>query len=353
MAELARSVDDLLRAVAEGTEPKAMRRLVEGVLHGFEHAKTPARNAAVRALGKALVGARGKAADVLALALGALVESGGSPAVAWTALSPGLPELFTHATSFARRTLRHAKEDDVARAIEKSGSVVAKRYPNEAEAWNAAPARALAAVACVTRSAEIRAGASGLLEAALPLSDVMEPVFDLIRALRLLTQATLLVVAPEHARAFRLVADGITTNAELSVLVADAIAKPLGAKRPAARALKAMRTGSVAVDLPFRFLSVAAVGRDGAIDPDAALDPEASPADLPDGVLLVVPETHRVVAESPFTAVDPSVRVDAELAPTDVVRVMLAVAQRGAKATESAPKRARGKKRRAGVRTRA
>jgi hypothetical protein len=338
MADLAQSVDDLLRAAVRGAEPKAMRRLVETVLAAFEDAEAPAREKAVRSMGRALGKAHGRSADVLALALGALVESGARPDTAWKAIAPGLAELFANASSFATRAMKHAKSEDVEGAIQASGAAIAKKYPAEAEAWNAVPARALAGLACLTRSAALRkkAGAT-LLAAAWPLAEVMEPAFDFVRALRVLDDKTLLVLAPEQARGWKMIADGITTNAELFVLVADALAggpkdRRLPGKRPPARAVKALheaRSGAVEVDLPFHFLSSMAIGSDGGLLPDAEpLDPDGAPADLPSNVLVLAPGGGRLVAETPFATVKPSVRVADELSPSDVVRALLAIARR-------------------------
>ncbi|MBX3202202.1 MAG: hypothetical protein KF894_28995, partial [Labilithrix sp.] len=150
MMELPRAVDDLVAAAARAVEPRALKSVVERVLDAFDEAPEAERNAALRSIGGALGKLDGRGAQILSLALGALVESGASPELAWPAVGNDLADLLDRATAFARAAVAHAKDEDVESAIASSGAAVAKKRPRDGEAWKALPSRCLAAVACLT-----------------------------------------------------------------------------------------------------------------------------------------------------------------------------------------------------------
>jgi len=157
MADLKTSVKDLVTAATSEVDPKALRSRVEAVLGAFDDADEKPRAAAVKTIGDALGKVQGRGAQVLALALGALVEGGASPEAAWPAASKGLAAILEQATAFAHAAVATSGEDELEHALEKSGAAVAAKMPTEGAAWKAVPARCLAAVACLTRSKEARA----------------------------------------------------------------------------------------------------------------------------------------------------------------------------------------------------
>ncbi|HVM69009.1 MAG TPA: hypothetical protein VM204_04150, partial [Gaiellaceae bacterium] len=179
MVDLPRAVEDLVSAATTEVNPRTLKSTVEKVLDAFEAAPTSTRNAALRTMGKALGKVDGRGAQILCLALGALVEGGAEPELAWPAVASGLADLLERATAFAGAAVKQAKTEHVDAAIESAGTAVARKRPRDAEAWNALPARCLAAVACLTRSKKLRARVRkdpALEAASWPLSDAVAEV---------------------------------------------------------------------------------------------------------------------------------------------------------------------------------
>jgi hypothetical protein len=265
MADLKTSVKELVTAATSEVNPKALRTKVEAVLAAFDEAEPKPRAAAVKAIGAALGKVEGRGGQVLALALGALVEGGASAKDAWPAASKGLAAILEQATAFAHAAVATSGEEELERALEKSGAAVAAKMPAEGAAWKAVPARCLAAVACLTRSKEARALARDegeIADAAWSLSDAISEVGALLAAIEVLDDATLLVV--DGKKGWKVQVDGLSTNAELYLLLADLLEKKVDAK-----VLAAVRSGETpkkkSVVVPFTL----------------GLDPEDAPADIP------------------------------------------------------------------------
>ncbi|MBX3225277.1 MAG: hypothetical protein KF795_32530 [Labilithrix sp.] len=350
MSDLARAVDDLVSAATRAVEPRALKSVVEKVLDGFDEAPAAARDAALKAIGRALGKVDGRGAQILSLALGALVESGASPELAWPAVARNLAGLLDDATAFARAAVLHAKDDHVDTAVEASGAAVAKKKPREAEAWKALPSRCLAAVACLTRSKTLRARSRkdvALQEAAWPLSDVVSEVGYLLQALRIVDDETLLVLAPDAQRGWRVTVDAMPSNAELYVLLADALGaakardERLLGKRPDPKAVAAIREGGIppksasSVKLPFHLVAWTAVASDGSLPPadlgatEHHVWMEGIPADIPAGpgkervvLLQTAPRARPIPVAPSFESLRPEVRVSAELPAAEVARVL-------------------------------
>lgn len=265
MADLKTSVKDLVTAATSEVNPKKLRTKVEAVLAAFDEAAAKPRADAVKTIGNALGKVQGRGAQVLALALGALVEGGASPEAAWPAASRGLAAILEQATAFAHAAVAVSGEEELEHALEKSGAAVAAKMPAEGAAWKAVPARCLAAVACLTRSKEARAEARDegeLADAAWSLSDAIAEVGALLAAIEVLDDAELLVV--DGKKGWKVRVEGLSTNAELYLLLADALKKKVDAKVLAAvRAGEAPKKKSVVV--PFSL----------------GLDPHDAPADIP------------------------------------------------------------------------
>lgn len=265
MADLKTSVKDLVTAATSEVDPKALRSKVEAVLAAFDEAEPKPRAAAVKTIGDALGKVQGRGAQVLALALGALVEGGASAETAWPAASKGLAAILEQATAFAHAAVTTSGEEELEHALEKSGAAVAAKMPAEGAAWKAVPARCLAAVACLTRSKQARASARDegeLADAAWSLSDAISEVGALLAAIEVLDDADVLVI--EGKKGWRVRVDGLSTNAELYLLLAGLLEKKIDPK-----VLAAVRAGDAppkkSVVLPFTL----------------GLDPHEAPADIP------------------------------------------------------------------------
>ena len=379
MTELSRAVNDLVAAATHGVEPRALKSTVEKMLDAFDASAAPGRDAAIRSIGRALGKVDGRGAQILALALGALVESGASPEVAWPAVGKGLSDLLDQATAFASAAVKHARDEHVDTAIESSGAAVAKKMPREGEAWKALPSRCLAAVACLTRSKQIRKRAGKdetLVEAAWPLSDVVSEVGYLLQALRIVDDETFVVLAPGAHRGWRVTVDAMASNAELYVLLADALVgegKPgpktkaparLPGKRPDPRAVAAIREGAhppkgaSSVKVPFHLVAWTAV-EEGGLPPttphetDHWIRMEGIPADIPLGagkervvLLQDAPYPEPIPVAPSFESLRPEVRIERELSASEVDRAMLTLGKAAAKArptTAEAPTNAKTK----------
>ncbi|HVJ93184.1 MAG TPA: hypothetical protein VM580_25460 [Labilithrix sp.] len=347
MDDLSRAVDDLVATATRDVAPPQLKRIVEKVLDAFDRASERPRNTALRTMGRALGKVEGRGAQILCLALGALVESGANPELAWPAVENGLRGLLNRATAFATAVVKHAKDEHVDTAIGKSGAAVAKKMPRNADAWNALPARCLAAVACLTRSKKVRSVArknAGLQEAAWPLSDVVAEVGYLLQSLRIVDDEHLLVLAPSNGLGWRVSIDAMPSNAELSILLADALVGDpkrgrLAGKRPDPKAVRAIREGTApkraaSVTVPFHLVAWTALSSDGSLPPAQAAETdhfiwsEGLVADIPAAgkqrvVLLQPPPRARPIPVAPsFESLRPELRVDEELSFDEVERVL-------------------------------
>ncbi len=360
--ELPRCVEDLVRLATPQTNPRELQVIVQEILDAFDDASKNTRDAAIKSIGRALGKAEGRGAQVLCLTLGALVEVGASPELAWPSVARDLGDLIDRATAFAIAAIKQAKDDHVETAIEAIGSEVAKKKPREAAAWNALPSRCLAAVACLTRSKKLRAKArkdDKLLASSWLMSDVVSEVGVFLQALRILDDATLLVLAPAIGAGWRFAIDSMPSNIDLHVLLADAlIGDPKKGKLPGKRidpkAIAVVQNGTSpkkppVVTFPFHLVSWTAVESDGSLPPanprmrEHWIWLEDLPADMPMFgnerlVLLQEPAQDRPVAVEPtFEAVRPELRMVEALSPGAVVRIMITLAQAAAKVRSEKP----------------
>jgi len=378
MPDLSRAVERLVSATTRSSgagDDDALRSAVDDVLGAFESADAKTAKAALGALEVATAKAEGRGAQVLHLALGALVEGGAPPELAWPAISRRLRETLDGATRFARACVTEANDPVVDDAIASVGAAVAKKRPREAAAWQALASRCLAAVACLTRSRALRKAeqAKGeLAEAVFPLEDAVEEVGFLSQALRILDDAPLLLIHPESQRGFRVVVRDVSSNVELYVLLADAIVGDPAAglvpgTRPDPRAVAALKDPDHAPRKPpqvmvsFNLSAWTALEDDGSLPEADAEHPEhwiwieGVPADIPelDGervVLLHDPAVARMLpVESSFAALRPSLVVKKKLSTAEVARLLAAMgaaaarARGPAKAKKKAPPAAKKK----------
>jgi len=358
MIDLPRAVDGLVAAATSQVDPRALKGIVEKVLDGFEAAPEAEQSGALRKMGRALGKVDGRGAQILSLALGALVEGGAAPELAWPAIVSDLANLLERATTFASAVVKHSKDPHIDTAIERSGAVVAKKMPREAEAWKATPSRCLAAVACLTKSKKLRSRVLkdvALQEACWPLSDAVAEVGYLLQALRIVDDETILVLAPDARLGWRVEVDAMPSNAELYILLADALVGDprkgrLAGKRPDAKAVAAIRAGThppksaASAAVPFHLVSWTALEADGSLAPadssetDHWIWMEGIPADIPPGpgksrvVLVQDPPYARPVPVSPsFESLQPQVRIVAELSGAEVERELVKLSRAAAK----------------------
>ncbi|MDF2695535.1 MAG: hypothetical protein K0S65_3918 [Labilithrix sp.] len=359
MTELSRAVDGLVAAATREVDPRTLKSTVESVLDTFDVSPEAARNGALKTIGRALGKVDGRGAQILSLALGALVEGGASPEVAWPAVSSDLTGLLEGSTAFANAAIEHAHDEHVETAIQSAGAAVAKKLPREGEAWKALPSRCLAAVACLTRSRKLRARVRkdhALVEACWPLSDVIAEVGFLLQALRIVDDETFVVLAPDAGRGWRISVDAMPSNAELYVLLADALVGDpkkgrLPGKRPDPKAVAAIHSGAhppkgaSSVKVPFHLVGWTAAEQDGSLPrgntraTEHWIYVEGIPADIPTGpagkeriVLLQDAPYSRAVPVAPsFESLQPSLKIASELSRTDVERTMLKLGKAAAK----------------------
>jgi predicted HAD superfamily Cof-like phosphohydrolase len=357
VSDLARAVDKLVETASSGAKGKALQKAVSAVVDAFDASDAKAAKAALAKLDKSVGGAVGHASQVLQLTIGALVEAGAPPEAAWPAVSRELEAALEGATRFAMACAQAAKTPHVETALAKVGEKIAKKSPRDAGAWEALPSRCLAAVACLTRSAKVRAAArkQGLLEEAYPLEDAVAEVGYLTQALRVLDDVELLVLHPEAERGFRVRVTELGSNAELFVLLADAvIGDPKKGFLPGdkfdRRAIAAL-TGNAeppkgsALVAPFNFVAYTGLDADGSLPEPSEIEEhwiwfEGVPADIPeyDGTRIVLlqeaPFPRMLPMERSFEALSPKVQIIEKIPAAGVKKLLGSIAK-----TAKKPKR--------------
>lgn len=353
MTDLASAVDKLVETAMSGAKGKSLQKAVAGVVDAFDASDAKAARTALKKLDASIEGAEGHASQVLQLTIGALVEAGAPPDAAWPSVSRELEAALDGGTRFVVACAEAAKTQHVETALAKAGAKIAKKMPDEAAAWQALPSRCLAAVACVTRSAKVRAAArkQALLEVAFPLEDAVDEVGFLTQALRVLDDAPVLVLHPDLGRGFRVSMSEIGWNAELFVLLSDAL---IGAKgglpgeRFDRRAIAALAgegepPKGTALVAPFNFVAWTGLSPDGTLRPAAEIEDhwiwlEGVPADIPEHegervVLLQDPPYPRMLpTERTFEALRPKVKVEEKLAPAKVTKLLAELGKAAQKA---------------------
>lgn len=282
MSDLRGAVDELVTAALADDDAK-IRRAVQRALAQVSGAEGPATTAALRALGKGVARAEGRSLQVLLLALGALVEAGASPTAAWPVASHGLEGAFTAARRFAKRYQDRDPDQSLAAAVAKAFPALATTSSKDAAAFASLRARALAAVACLTRSARVRAAArrsKTLLRNVAALTELPE-VGMLHQALQVLDGADVTVLVPTQARGLVVRLRDVATNHELLALLTRELA-PEAATKKTAKTSKAAGKRKRALVTPFILLPPDALDADGAFrDGITPLSLDDVPAALP------------------------------------------------------------------------
>lgn len=362
---------DLLAAVTQLVEvaraggaasDRALKTAVNRVVGAFDAGDATTAKKALRALAAGAADAEGRAAQVLHLTMGALVEAGAPAELAWPTLAQGLPELLVRATRFGRACVKRAGNELVEEALAEVGAEVAAEKPADARAWQELSSRCLAAIACLTRSRKVREAARAdarLLEAADPLSTAVAEVAVLVQAVLVIDDEPLVVLHPGTRRGYRVRLRQLASNAELVVLLADALVGDtkkglLPGERPDPRAVAALQgRGKVParaseIVAAFELLPWTALTADGTLTPEAVahhhgvLPLDGFPAGIPpladERVVLLADAAHEhvVQAEPTFDALHPEVRLTSKMPAAEVDALLRAIAKKA-----HAPKRAR------------
>lgn len=344
-----------------------LRQAVDGALRAFDVKDTKGTAAAMAALGKGVKAAQGRAAQVLLLALGALVESGASPELAWPSIEHGLIPTLDGATRYAQECLDRVDHLSLDEAVKTERDPVQKKFPKETAAWDLLRSRCMAATACLTRSPKLRAKvrANGkLLRAADPLVDYVDEVTALSRVLQILHDEPLLVIHLERRLGWRFTMRDLSTTTELYVLLLDTIVGDpakglLKAKRPNPKAIVTVKDPDNApknlamLDVPFHTVAWPGLLPDGTLPDPTSKEVEhhswvwleGVPAEIPpfEGervILLQGPVMKREVeVPVPYDALFPSLKPRGKVSRAEVDRLVAKMTAAAAKLRKKAPKR--------------
>jgi hypothetical protein len=350
MSDLGLAVAHLVEKTTTGGKDWELREAVDAVLRAFDPKDTKGSATALAALGKGVKASEGRAAQVLLLALGALVESGASPELAWPAIEHGLVATLDGATKYAQACLDRVDHLALDEAVKSEREPVKKKMPKETAAWDLLRSKCMAATACLTRSPALRAKvrASGkLMKAADPLVDYVDEVTAFSRVLRILHDEPLLVIHLEQRKGWRFTIRDLSTTTELYVLLLDAIVgEPsrglLAAKRPNPKAVLTIKDpdnapkNTAMLDVPFHTVAWPGLLPDGSM-PDPKSEEvehhnwvwlEGVPAEIPpfEGervILLQGPVMKRdVEVPVPYDALFPTLAPRGKVSRAEVDRLV-------------------------------
>ena len=354
MSDFGSAVANLVGVAKKGGKPDwALRQAVHEALNAFDKRDKKGTADALKVLATAAKRLTGQPQQVLMLALGALVEAGAPPELAWPAVIDRLPETLVLATKFAQLCVDEADDPSYPDSVKSCGHIVGKKKPALAAGWALMAPKCLAAVACLTRSSALREEArynQKLIIAAEPLHQLVEPATFLNYAIRVVDHEPLLVIHPEQRRGFTFVIDDISTNLELYVLMLDQIAGDpkkgfVKVAKPNQRAVAVLKDPDAVVrktpevDLPFHTYAWTGLQPDGTL-PDSETDrdvqhwvwTEGVPIEIPifEGarvILLTKPVMKRTAEIEPvFTALAPRVKLVSKLTSVEVDRVLAKMA---------------------------
>jgi hypothetical protein len=361
MSDAVKAVKNLVEKATTGGKDWELREAIESVMKAFRPRDAKGTKAALDVLGKGVMGAQGRAAQVLLLALGALVEAGAPPELAWPSIEHKLAPMIVGAGRFAQECVDRTDLVGLDEAVQRESEDVKKDFPRDFAAWQIVRSKCMAANACLTRSPKLREKvrtSTDLLKAlrtAETLVDQVDEVRAFSRILRLVHDEPLLVIHPETRKGFRFVMRDLSTNVELYVLLLDALVGDptkglLKARRPNAKAVATIKDpdkapkGDVALDVPFHTVAWTGLHADATLpDPTTSRETErwvwleGVPADIPafEGervILLQGPVMKRDVGvEVPYDALFPTLKLKSRLASAEVDRLLAKMAKAAAK----------------------
>lgn len=350
MSDLGLAVKHLVEKTTTGGKDWELREAVDAVLRAFNPKDAKGTATAMAALGKGVKASEGRAAQVLLLALGALVESGAPPELAWPSIEHGLVATLDGAAKFAQACLDRVDHLALDEAVKSEREPVKKKLPKETAAWDLLRSKCMAATACLTRSPKLRAKVrtSGkLMSAADPLVDYVDEVTAFSRVLRILHDEPLLVIHVEQRKGWRFTIRDLSTTTELYVLLLDAIVGDpeqglLKAKRPNPKAVVTIKDpdnapkNTAMLDVPFHTVAWPGLLPDGTL-PDPKSEEvehhnwvwlEGVPAEIPTFekervILLQGPVMKRdVEVPVPYDALFPSLTPRGKVSRAEVDRLL-------------------------------
>jgi hypothetical protein len=350
MSDLGPAVQHLVEKTTTGGKDWELREAVDGVLRAFNPKDQKATAAAMNALGKALKKTDGRPAQVLLLAIGALVESGATPELAWPAVEHDLVNTFKGAVVFAQQCLKRVDHLALEEAVKSEREPVKKKFPKETAYWDLLRSRCITATACLSRSHELRESvrkSPKYLKACNALIDYVEEVTAFSRVLYLCWREPLLVIHPEARKGWRFEMNDLSTNTELYVLLLDhIIGDPkkgqLSGKRPNPKAVLTVKDPDNAPkkvqeqDVPFHTLAWSGILPDGTL-PDPKGDKvehynwvwlEGIPIEIPifeneRVILLQGPVMKRTVeVPVPYAALFPTLKAKGKLSGAEVDKLL-------------------------------
>lgn len=380
MPDLAAQVERLLQITRGPTRAKDqdLGAAVHALMGAYDPGDVKGTKRALRLLDAGLLKAKdGRTQQILRLALGALVEAGAPPDLAWPTAERGLLEALKLAGRFADACLDAEDTPSITEAVKRAGPRLASKLPREHAAWESLRSRALLAVACISHAPKLRAriqkSRPDLCEAVSPLAEAVEELLFLSQIMQVLPDQTMLAIHPGQRRGFRVEVREIATNLELFVLLAAAIVGDpkkglLEGRRPSAKAIAALIDPDHApkkppeVRLPWHLSSWTALRPDGTLpDPNDQRSKnwiwfEGVPHDLVpfegERVLLfqkpLMPRTLEV--EASFETLSPRVTLKSKLTGAEVDNLLRRMGKAAAKveakaAAKEAADRAKAQKR--------
>lgn len=359
MSDLGLAVEHLVEKTTTGGKDWELREAVDGVLRAFNPKDAKATAAAMAALGKGLKKSQGRPAQVLLLAIGALVESGAAPELAWPAIEHNLVNTFAGAVKYAQQCLKRVDHLALDEAVKSEREPVKKKFPKETAFWDLLTSRCMAATACLARSHALREKVRNnakYLKAAYPLIDYVEEVTAFSRVLLLCHDEPLLVIHPGARKGWRFVMRDLSTTTELYVLLLDHIMGDpkkgqLAGKRPNPKAVLTIKDPDNAPkktqlqDVPFHTLAWTGLLPDGTL-PDPKGDKveqynwvwlEGVPIEIPifEGervILLQGPVMKRTVeVPVPYDALFPTLKPKGKVSGPEVDRLLAKMTKASAK----------------------
>jgi hypothetical protein len=328
MSEFLRAATQLVHHATTATNDTVLRESIDAALGTFSP-KARAMKGALTILEQGIKKSRGRATQVLLLAVGALVEAGLKPELAWPMLAPTLSRALLGAERFARLCVEASRGASYSDATRHLSAKLQESRPADFASFQQLRAVCIAANACLSRSLSVRAiaRASRALAKAVDGAELLransEDVSALSDLVQVLARTPLVVLHPATGCGWRFLVSDVATNAELYVLVLDALlgdpeAGQLRGKRPSAKALALLKdpnaSGSAMVDAPFAMLPWNGLHGGG-----AALSRSSTPAQIPllDGVRTVVLEKRakepRVELAVPYDGLSPKLELKGKL----------------------------------------
>lgn len=361
MSDVVQAVKHLVEKATTGGKDWELREAIDGVMQAFRPKDAKGTKTALELLGKGVMRTEGRAAQVLLLALGALVEAGAPPEHAWPSIEHKLAPMILGAGNFVQECIDRTDLLGLEEAVKLETEGVAKDFPKDYAAWQVVRSKCMAANACLTRSPALRAKAvrnTALLKAlqtAESLEDQVDEVRAFSRILRIVHDETLLVIHPETKKGWRFVMRDLSTNVELYVLLLDVIAGDpakgqLKAKRSNPKAITTIKDpdkapkGDILMDVPFHTIGWTGLNADGTLpDPTTSRETyhwvwlEGVPAEIPPFerervILLQGPVMKREVeVEVPYDALFPTLKSKSKVPAAEVERLLTKMAKAAAK----------------------